>query len=59
MQLNRAGLCRPAMVHGFVLEVFNEAAYREAWFVETGQPLPASIDFCVSSYRQLCTAPDT
>lgn len=37
-----------------MLELLHDAAYREAWFAETGQPLPASIDFCVSRVEPLC-----
>jgi hypothetical protein len=47
---------RPAVLHGFVLKLPHEAAYREAWFAETGQPLPASIDFCVSDCQWLLRA---
>lgn len=36
------------MVHAVALAAPHEYAFRERWFMSTGQPLPASIGFFVS-----------
>lgn len=55
---------RSAVVHGVALTMPHESAFRKAWFIQTGQPLPASIDFFVSGWRHstsidLSSAPES